>query len=612
MASSDITGVKIEVTILEGRDLVGKDSSLFSKKKTSDPFAKIFWGGEERGKTNVVEKTTNPGWNATFKIGLASNNMEKMLKEDPKFKALEIVVFDHDKMSKDECLGSVKIPLSFSDKPTNLDFAWYKLEKGAEPHFAKDAQGELQVKVSVTIDGGKGSPVKQEDKPIVPAAVPSAVEVTKKVSETVTEKVTEKVVSGGISTSETTEKVIEKIVSEPIKISETVTETVTEKVVSSDSSNSFQSIQSTVLTTVKLDIKISKARNLVAKDSSWFSKKKSSDPYAIIYWGKEQMGRTKTIKQNLNPEWNESFKVRASSKQMQQLVRRNPDYCKWDIVVFDNDPMDKDDPLGTFTIPMDFANKDCSTSWQKLGVGKEYPAKDASGEIEISYKVTVDYGNTKSMQINEAMPISTQFNGKSLTMELGWSKRSGPKIDEKLKIIEPHASAICFDDAFNLVDIASFKDSATRDKSLKHSGKLDKELGESISIALDKVNPSTHYICFVINSFNGRNLDKGLEGYSFKLHEPAGKIPIAESKFSKSESGEKFTALLMCCLYRDPASKGWMLRSLVLATPGIITNQVVDVLQDVIHQTMCASQQKDIAPPTKHTSGPRAELVIEC
>ena len=104
-------------------------------------------------------------------------------------------------------------------------------------------------------------------------------------------------------------------------------------------------------------------------------------------------------------------------------------------------------------------------------------------------------------------------------------------------------------DAFNLVDIASFKDATTRDKSLKHSGKLDKEFGESISIALDKVSPSTHYICFVINSFNGRNLDKGLEGYSFKLHEPAGKIPIAESKFSKSESGEKFTAILMCCLY---------------------------------------------------------------
>ena len=60
MASADITGVKIEVTILQGRDLVGKDSSLFSKKKTSDCFAKIFWGGEERGKTEVIEKTTNP------------------------------------------------------------------------------------------------------------------------------------------------------------------------------------------------------------------------------------------------------------------------------------------------------------------------------------------------------------------------------------------------------------------------------------------------------------------------------------------------------------------------------------------------------------------------
>ena len=343
MASSDITGVEIDVTILQGRDLVGKDSSLFSKKKTSDPFAKVFWGGEERGKTNVIDKTTNPGWNATFKFKVASSDMEKKLKDDAKFKALEIVVFDHDKMSKDEALGIVKIPLNFGDKPTDLGFAWYKMEKGdpKDPHYSKDAQGELEVKVSVNVNRGKdtkASPDKPEAKPVVPAAA----EITKKVSEvvtetmtdkvvsggitksessekvvetivsgpikisgTVTETVTEKVITGGVVTSETTETTIEKIGSEPIKISETITETVTEKVVANDSSNSFQSIQSAVLTTVKLDITILKARNLVAKDSSWFSKKKSSDPYAIVYWGKDEMARTKTISQNLNPEWNE-------------------------------------------------------------------------------------------------------------------------------------------------------------------------------------------------------------------------------------------------------------------------------------------------------------------
>merc|ERR1712226_613648 len=485
--------------------------------------------------------------------------------------------------------GTVKIPLNFTDKPTNLGFAWYKMEKGSEPHFAKDASGELEVKVSVVVDRSKGkaSPEKTAMKP----DDSSTAQITKKVSETVTEKVTE------------------KIVSSPDSVSKTVTEKVTEKSSSNDSSNAFQS---TVLTNVKIELTILKARNLVAKDSSFFSKKKSSDPYAIVYWGKEQMARTKTINNNLNPEWKETFKIKASSKQMQHLVRRSSDYCKWDIVVFDNDPMDKDDPLGTISIPMDFTSGDIPATWKKLGVGKDYPAKDASGEIEISYKITVEYEKTKALQVNEALPISTQFNGKALTMELGWNKRSGPKIDETLKKIEPHASAICFDDAFNLVDIASFKDASTRDKSLKHGGKLDKEIGESISIALDKVSPSTDYICFVINSFNGRNMDKGLGEYSFKLHEPASKSPIAESRFSKSESGEKFTALLMCCLYRDPASKGWMLRSLVLTSPEVITNQVVDVLQDVIHQTMCTSQQKDIKPPTKHTSGPRAELVVEC
>ena len=43
-----IQGVQIDITVIEGRNLVAKDSSgIFSKKKSSDPYVKIHFGGKK-------------------------------------------------------------------------------------------------------------------------------------------------------------------------------------------------------------------------------------------------------------------------------------------------------------------------------------------------------------------------------------------------------------------------------------------------------------------------------------------------------------------------------------------------------------------------------------
>ena len=64
----------------------------------------------------------------------------------------------------------------------------------------------------------------------------------------------------------------------------------------------------------------------------------------------------------------------------------------------------------------------------------------------------------------------------------------------------------------------------------------------------------------------------------------------------------------MFCLYRDQATASWMLRTVAEVVPGLITNEVVDVLQDMIHQKITSSEH----PPLRHSEGPRAELVVEC
>ena len=118
--SSAINGIEIELSLVQGRDLVAKDSGGLLGKKSSDPYAVIFWGGEERGRTQIIEKTVNPGWNSTFKFKFESNNMEQLLTAEPKYSTLDIVVFDNDKVGQDDPLGTVTIPLSFTNNPTSV------------------------------------------------------------------------------------------------------------------------------------------------------------------------------------------------------------------------------------------------------------------------------------------------------------------------------------------------------------------------------------------------------------------------------------------------------------------------------------------------------------
>ena len=374
---------------------------------------------------------------------------------------------------------------------------------------------------------------------------------------------------------------------------------------------------------IEIDITISKGRNLIAKDSGgMFSKKKSSDPYAIIYWGGEKCGRTKTVDKSLSPEWNETFKIKASSNHMTQLLDGDPKYSVIDIVVFDNDKLNKDDPLGTLSLPLDFMDNPTNlpTTWYTLGKGKApFLAKEVSGELEIKLAVSVERVVSKVMQKGDTMQLNEMLYDQVLTLDLGWAVPQGTK-SKKIEKIEPHASAICFDGSLNLVDIASFKDKETRDKAIKHCGtgkgwlsgigKSDAEkvadLGENINLSLDKVSSAVTYICFVINSFNARDMDI-INEYDFTLFDPKTKNNIAQCKISKSGSLGKYSALLMSCLYRDQITKSWMLRTIGEVAPGQETNQVVDVLQDVINEKISFSHDSH----TKHTSTPLAALVID-
>ncbi|XP_030856297.1 extended synaptotagmin-2 isoform X2 [Strongylocentrotus purpuratus] len=87
------------------------------------------------------------------------------------------------------------------------------------------------------------------------------------------------------------------------------------------------------------------ARNLVRADMGLLKKGKS-DPYLVINVGMQKF-KTKTINNNLNPKWNQTFEALVYEEHGQTL----------DVDCWDEDPGSKDDPLGNLSIDIHYISK---------------------------------------------------------------------------------------------------------------------------------------------------------------------------------------------------------------------------------------------------------------
>lgn len=139
---------------------------------------------------------------------------------------------------------------------------------------------------------------------------------------------------------------------------------------------------------IMVELQIIQGQDLVAKDRNMFGKKISSDPYVCISLlctpsttvpgktrkvQKIQLGRTKTIKKNLNPEWNysQTYSIPFSRKNdTLQLV----------FEIFDEDKVSTDDSMGVVKLqPIEWKDKAGSAIWHEIPKGS---AKKVSGSIQ--------------------------------------------------------------------------------------------------------------------------------------------------------------------------------------------------------------------------------------
>lgn len=119
---------------------------------------------------------------------------------------------------------------------------------------------------------------------------------------------------------------------------------------------------------MRLTVRVIEARNLRAMDSNGFS-----DPYVKLQLGKQRF-KTKVIKMNLNPTWDQEFSF---------LVGDVKDVLKLD--VYDEDILQMDDFLGQLRVPLEdvLAADDlslCTRWYQLLPKGKTNKTVDCGND----------------------------------------------------------------------------------------------------------------------------------------------------------------------------------------------------------------------------------------
>ncbi|ETN85837.1 C2 domain protein, partial [Necator americanus] len=110
----DFSQNKLAVTILEAHGLPAMD-----RNGMSDPYVKICILPERKQKyeTKIIRNSLNPVYNETFLFSLPFNELQS--------KTLMLTVYDYDRLSKDDKMGQLSIPLESIDFGTTTEICRY-------------------------------------------------------------------------------------------------------------------------------------------------------------------------------------------------------------------------------------------------------------------------------------------------------------------------------------------------------------------------------------------------------------------------------------------------------------------------------------------------------
>jgi len=550
MNMEDITGLEIDITIIQGEDLVAKDRNLLRKRTTSDPYIRVLHNGCCHHKTAVQKKNLNPKWNQeSFKIHTGPPaNYNNSGKEGH----IAFYVYDHDEFSDDDNMGCFSIPLSdYMNKPPTT--AWFPVQKNMDVDRNYDcpkASGRIQLSISISVR--KRLNVKrgnsQELRGKIQVHLNWELEGAEKTD---------------LDTSCVAINSLGNILME-------------ETVYFADLINSNGSIRHTG------DVQMGGT----GKGENIHVDLASVRPYVTaLYFILSVATPGKTFADV------ESAEVIVKNSQF-DLCRFVPTFAGSHTSMFLM-RIARDGGAGVWKMTIiedtDHTARDFGTLIPEI---KGY-SRDLVPGIQINPTERVAI-----MRKGGAVCLEDYVAGKlpeSLTFGLAWDVTNGVNIDLD-------ASAICLNSSLAPVDIVWFRKLTSDDRAIQHSGdeREGDEVGddEKIQIQLGDINPDIKHIAFVINSFSGQELDD-IRLAACHLFDPTTGVEIAKYKLSNNGDLDKHTALLVATLYRSDKD-GWCLRIISEAAQGKVAKDLVDELQGFLIRN----------PPPPISRSPEPDIIV--
>eukprot|EP00985_Skeletonema_marinoi_P026121 scaffold19952_cov105-Skeletonema_marinoi.AAC.2 len=554
-----LAGLRVTITIYQARDLLAQDRSIFGKRKSSDPYVKVFYKDVLIGKTSVKKKTLDPQWNHSVKHVIGCDDGEKVQHAAPSASGLgpkfHLVLLDKDMGTSDDPLGQVYIPINIHGI---IEPQWFPIQTGkqGEKYYCKKAKGEIQVSIEITtlllpdivrgnvvplrmpgkkklLKVGLGWNVTQRQRPIDLDVSCVALDTTGKVSMTETVYFSNLVNPNGSIKHSGDER----------EGMQTVGENDDREQIIMDLDRLPDHIVAYVLlvtvATPGVDFsQITSARVRISSGSSGIGLCAFRPAYEGENTALFCMRISRSFKKGrFGKAWSLSTigDVDPSARDFGTLIPEIKGYCR-DL----------------------FPNTDIDPYERVAVMNKETTIRVA------------DYAPTR-----DKLPSV-------LAVGLAWDVTDGVDIDLD-------ASAVCLDKNYNLVDMVYFKHLRSEDGAIHHSGdeREGDEIGddEKIIVAFNAVNPRCEHIVFVINSYSEQELDD-VAMASCHLFDPVTRKDLATYTLTNNASLDNRTALLLADLYRDAVSRDWMMRIISLPHQGKTAKRSYGVIVDYLRSHM--------------------------
>lgn len=295
----------------------------------------------------------------------------------------------------------------------------------------------------------------------------------------------------------------------------------------------------------ELDVAIVAGEDLVPKDTSLFGKK-SSDPFVELWVGTQKLGKTKTIKKNLNPEWNESFKLNVNARDADRLSGQ-----ALTLKVFDYNLLSSPDSMGEVAVPL-ARLMDGLVLDEHLPVQNCAGCSDAAGTLHV--KISMQLRRAICLARGETIALDPRA---TLSMGLAWDPLWGEVP------IDLDASCVCVGLRGELLmeESVYFANVRNPSGSIRHSG--DETSGEAdgddevIEVELAKLPPKVLAFFFLATVCSEPRTFADVKETRMRLVDCRTGTELC--RYMPASKGAH-TALFMCRICRQ--GSGWVLNQI--------------------------------------------------